>query len=132
MSDQLNNVLNIKAPTNAIEFRLQTVVSLFQHRHLMNFESLTLEQWITKYQEDRKHVSHLALQLIANNYKVKIYVYEVLQVDGINEVIPLGVDGILPHVAEAHVIHMSESRFTSGHYISLRHNRNGNFNYYNN
>ena len=79
----------------------------------MNFESLTLEQWITKYQEDRKHVSHLALQLIANNYKLKIYVYEVFQVDGINEVIPLGVDGILPHVAEAHVIHMSESRFTS-------------------
>lgn len=131
MADQLNNVLEIKAPTNHIQFRLQTVLSLFQHRHLMNFESLTLEEWINKYQADQVHVSHLALQLIANNYKVKIYVYEVFQVDGINEVVPLGEKGVIEHVAEAHLLHFSEIRFTSGHYISLRHNKNGKLIYYN-
>ena len=122
-------MLDIKAPTNPIQFRLQTVLSLFQNRHLMNFESLSLEEWINKYQKDQVHVSHLSLQLISNNYKVKIYVYEVFQVDGIIEVIPLGEHGPIQHIAEAHVLHLSENRFTSGHYISLRHNKNGKFNY---
>ena len=126
MSDQLNNVLGIKAPKEALDFRLETVVSLVANRHLLAYETMTIDQWISKYAMDKVHVSHLALQLIANKYKVKIYIYSLFELDGIVEVMPLSQNGVIQHIADCHVLHLSEQRCTSGHYISLRH-KAGNF-----
>ena len=127
LSDQLNNVLHIKAPANALDFRLETVVSLVSNRHFLEYETLTIDQWISKYTLDQVHVSHLALQLISNKYKVKIYVYSLFEIDGIVEILPLSPNGVVPHVADCHVLHLSEVRCHNGHYISLRH-KAGNFN----
>ena len=128
LSDQLNNILHIKAPTNALDFRLETVVSMVSNRHLLAHETMPIDQWISKYTVDEVHVCHLALQLISNKYKVKIYVYSLFEVDGIVEIIPLSPNGIVPHVAECHVLHLSEVRCHNGHYISLRH-KSGNLNF---
>ena len=103
------------------------VVSLVSNRHLLEYETLTIDQWISKYTVDQVHVSHLAIQLISNKYKVKIYVYSLFEIDGIVEILPLSPLGVVPHVADCHVLHLSEVRCHNGHYISLRH-KAGNYN----
>ena len=55
----------------------------------MNYSDLSIDQWIAKNCINKIHVSHLALQLVANLYKIKIIVYQLFEADGITEIFTL-------------------------------------------
>ena len=107
-------------PDDPLVFRLQVITSITNHRHLMNFSDLTVDQWIAQNCINRTHVGHMALQLVANMYQVKINVYQLFQEDGMAEIFPLNEVGLVNHVGEVNVLHLSELRFFSGHYLSLK------------
>ena len=82
--DQIKTVLKKEVTTNHHVFRLQVCTSLLTNRHLQEWENTSLEEWIAKYSINEKHVSHMALQLAANMYKMKIYVYQLFECKYIN------------------------------------------------
>ena len=75
---------------------------------------MPIDQWIAKYCINEVHVSHLALQLISNMYKIKINVYQLFEQDGMCEVTPLGENGPIPYDGEVNLLHLSELRFHNG------------------
>ena len=77
--DQIKTVLKKEVPINHYVFRLQICTSFLNNRHLQDFESTSIEEWIAKYSINEVHVSHMALQLAANMYKMKIYVYQLFE-----------------------------------------------------
>lgn len=121
LRDQLRTVLHMDVPSDPLEFRLKVILSIQQNRHLMNHSDLTVDQWIAKNCINKIHVSHLALQLVANLYKIKIIVYQLFHEDGITEIIPLEEHGVVNHVGEVNLLHLSEIRFYNGHYLSIKH-----------
>ena len=74
----------------------------------MNYSDLSIDQWIAKNCINKIHVSHLALQLVANLYKIKIIVYQLFEADGITEIFPLEEHGVVNHVGEVNLLHLSE------------------------
>ena len=114
MEDQIRTVLQKPVPKDPLEFRIKVVTSFLANRHLTNFEELPIDQWIAKYCINRVHVSHLALQLISNMYKIKINVYQLFLQDGMTEVLPYGPDGVLGYEGECNLLHLSELRFYNG------------------
>ena len=101
-------------PKDPVEFRVKVVTSFLVNRHLSPFDDLPVDQWIAKYCINRVHVSHLALQLISNMYKIKINVFQLFEEDGMTEVKPLGEDGLIPYDGEVNLLHLSELRFYNG------------------
>ena len=83
LRDQLRTVLHMDVPSDPFEFRLKVILSIQHNRHLMNHSDLTVDQWIAKNCINKIHVSHLALQLVANLYKIKIIVYQLFHEDGL-------------------------------------------------
>ena len=100
MADQIRTVLQRPVPKDPVLFRVQVVTSFLENRHLSNFEDMPIDQWIAKYCINRVHVSHLALQLIANMYKIRINVYQLFLQDGMTEVVPLGPEGLIGYEGE--------------------------------
>ena len=126
LGDQIRTVLNMDAPEDPLVFRLQVVTSFLTNRHLQEFTPTPIDQWIAKYAINKVHVDHLAIQLIANMFKIKIYIYQIFECDGIQEVFPLGLNGVLPHSGEVNILHCSERRFHNGHYLSVKY-KQGNY-----
>ena len=87
----------------------------------MNYSDLSIDQWIAKNCINKIHVSHLALQLAANLYKIKIIVYQLFEADGVTKIFPLEEHGVVNHVGEVNLLHLSEIRFFNGHYLSIKH-----------
>ena len=114
MEDQIRTVLQKPVPKDPVEFRVKVVTSFLANRLLSNFEDLPIDEWIAKYCINRVHVSHLALQLISNMYKIKINVYQLFLQDGMTEVLLYGPEVVLGYEGECNLLHLSELRFYNG------------------
>ena len=114
MEDQIRTLLQKPVPKDPVEFRVKVVTSFLANRLLSNFEDLPIDEWIAKYCINRVHVSHLALQLISNMYKIKINVYQLFLQDGMTEVLLYGPEVVLGYEGECNLLHLSELRFYNG------------------
>ena len=101
--------------------RLQVVMSIVGQEHLyaFNFDE-PLDKWIQRMSENGCYADALMLQLISNKYHVNIRVIHVFHCDGEQTITPNRETGYENSEQEIILIHYSEQRFHSGHYISVK------------